>query len=568
VSTALQQPPRPRPLLSVPRATEPALTLREIGHGYRPGRSFVLSLFLHQIALVLVILLGRHALLRPSIMVVRPTLEMATSADILYLPSLGGGAEGSGDVGGGSGRAQISSTGVQARSRRGFAYPGSQPIVSNPPNATLGIQTILQPSLEGLPRLRSYVELPNIVQPPAQVETAPKLPPIIVKSGKLAVAKPVEAPVAAPKLSLPAASSNNLAELVATNPQLPKAAPQLVDAPEAALAGGRDKGLLVLNAIPPPPDVKGNIPRGEARSLFAVAPGETTIIAEPSGGSASASSAPAAPGTGGPKGARTGDAIAEVGSGGKSTGAVVSGEGVGNGIGSGHGDANGAGLSAVAGTGPGRGDTPGSGVGTGSATGRGSGTGAGSAPGHGGFPGITIQGGRYGNSANLIAKVPAPRRQTSYSMTIESTAGSGGLPDLGVFRNEKVYTVYLDMRSSDDDRTPSWTLQYSVLHGTADRGSFASLVPRAPTPPYAVLKQVPQFSPAIVRSCERRLIVASAILGIDGKLQEVLIKQTPENQVAVPLVQALKEWMFEPAKIDGHPVALKILLGIRLPILQ
>ena len=38
-------------------------------------------------------------------------------------------------------------------------------------------------------------------------------------------------------------------------------------------------------------------------------------------------------------------------------------------------------------------------------------------------------------------------------MTITSTASSGGgLPDVGVFRNEKVYTVYLDMQAGDGDR--------------------------------------------------------------------------------------------------------------------
>jgi hypothetical protein len=60
------------------------------------------------------------------------------------------------------------------------------------------------------------------------------------------------------------------------------------------------------------------------------------------------------------------------------------------------------------------------------------------------------------------------------------------------------------------------------------------------------------------------LIVASAILGTDGKLQDVSVQQTPEEQATAPLVQALSAWIFEPAKIDGRPVALKVLFGIRL----
>jgi hypothetical protein len=61
-----------------------------------------------------------------------------------------------------------------------------------------------------------------------------------------------------------------------------------------------------------------------------------------------------------------------------------------------------------------------------------------------------------------------------------------------------------------------------------------------------------------------QLIVASAILQPDGKLEQVAIRQSPEQQLAEPLVEALQHWLFEPGKIDGKPVALKVLLGIRL----
>jgi len=60
------------------------------------------------------------------------------------------------------------------------------------------------------------------------------------------------------------------------------------------------------------------------------------------------------------------------------------------------------------------------------------------------------------------------------------------------------------------------------------------------------------------------LIVASAILDTTGKLEDVSVKQSSENPLVNPLVEALRNWVFEPAKIDGRPVALKVLLGIRL----
>jgi hypothetical protein len=553
----------------VPAATAPVLTLREIGHGYRLGGSLAASVCLHGSALLLFILLGHHALL-PPLIVVKPDLASARRLDPLMLPALGGGSDGGGKSGGGSGASRRPSTSLEARSRRGFAYPGPQPMVSNPPGAELGIVTLLQPSLDHLRRLKGFVELPNIVQPPpADPQLVPKQPPLVIKSGRLPVAKAMEAPaVVAPKLAVPTTSDSNLAGLLQPAPKLPRAAiPEAVAAPQASIHADTGMGLLVLNAIPPPPDVKANIPRAEQRSLFAVSPAEVTVIELPSGGSANAGSAPTPPGMGRVQGRPVGDAVAEMGSITGSSKSIDRGAGAGRGTGTGIGDLNGTGVNSGANeAGNGRGNESGTGVGSGPNGSHGTGMGVGSAPGHGGFPGITIQGGRYGNSANMVVKVQGPQHPGSYNMTIEATAGSGGgLPDLGIFRNEKVYTVYLDMRTNDSDRMPSWTLQYAVLGGDTDRPTAGMLVRKAPTPPYATLKAVPQFPPAIERKCARGLIVASAILGADGKLQDVSVQQTPEEQVTAPLLQALSTWIFEPAKIDGRPVALKVLFGIRLP---
>jgi len=219
------------------------------------------------------------------------------------------------------------------------------------------------------------------------------------------------------------------------------------------------------------------------------------------------------------------------------------------------------------GTATGRGTTAGTGSGAGAGTTVGSGKGAGSAAGSGGFPGITISGGRYGSGNGEAAGLHSsltPHAQTSYAMTITSTASSGGgLADFGIFQNEKFYTVYLDMRANDEDRTPSWTLEYAVLQLQApDAGDR---IRGTPTPPYATLKQVPEFTAELASKCAHQLIVVSAILNVTGQLEQVTVKQAPDPQVNAPLIEALKNWTFQPAQVDGNPVALKILLGIRLP---
>jgi hypothetical protein len=565
-----QAPPRRKVVLV--RREAPSLTLREIGYGYRPGRSLGLSILAHSLALLAVVFFGRYVVLQPTI-IVNPQLELSRSHDILILPTLGGGSEGSGRTGGGKGSAEKASSGLRARGQRGFAYPGPQPLVSNPPGATLGIQTILQPSLENLPRTQRYLPLPNIVQPPSSTasDVGHAKAALVVKAEKLSLPHPAETPVAAPKITLPVVANGKIANLVETKPELPqRAVPDPVDASEVPDGRNNQAGLLVLNAIAPPPDVSGKIPRLEARALFAVAPGETTIIAAPGAGSKTGGSSAMATGTGSPADNPSGDALAESPAGGGSAnpsttpGRTASGAGSGGRYGSGQGSGVNSDSNA---SGTGRGASSSPGVGTGSAAGHGSGAGAGSAPGGGGFPGISIQGGRYGSGSggSMMAKAE-PRHPTTYNMNIVATASSGGgLPDFGVFHNEKVYTVFLDMRATDEDHAPSWILQYAVQQpppGDPD-ASGRTRINGVPTPPYAMLKEIPEFAPELLRKYAHKVIVASAVMNTSGKLEQVSIPQNSEDALVGPLLAALSHWLFQPAQIDGQPVALKVLLGIR-----
>jgi len=83
---------------------------------------------------------------------------------------------------------------------------------------------------------------------------------------------------------------------------------------------------------------------------------------------------------------------------------------------------------------------------------------------------------------------------------------------------------------------------------------------KQPTPPYATLKQIPELT-AI---CAHKLIVISGILTADGKLEQISVKKSPDPQVNSLVTDALSNWTFQPSLIDGQPVALKIMMGIRL----
>jgi hypothetical protein len=554
-------PPPPKVVPPLP----PPFVYREIEQGHTPGRGLGLSVVFHLFLFGLLIA-SRSVFDYPPRVLVDPPQHPALSSEVLYLPTLGGGSEGGGHAGGGSSPTTEVSSGLRARSRRGFAYPGPQPMVSNPPGATLGIQTILQPALKDPPPLKQYLPLPNIVKPVAAPSPAPAQEALVVKAETLALRPTPDQPIAEPKLTLPVAAASAIPDLATSKPTIPErpAAPRPPEVSDVPVGPRAQDGLLVLSAVPPPPEMSVRIPRAEARSLFAVAPAEATVIADPASGAKGGDSSASASGSGTRADIAKGDAVAEIASGGGAANGASGGSGSGSGgrYGSGHGS----GLNAAGnGAGTGRGTGSEAGVGTGSGASRGSGAGAGSAPGTGGFPGITIQGGRYGGgtAGGLHASI-APRRQTSYNTNIVSTASSGGgLPDFGVFENEKVYTVYLDMRANDEDPAPSWTLQYAVLQPAAGE-SGAGRIRGTPTPPYAMLKEVPELTPEQMRKCGHELIVASAIIDVSGKVEQVSVRRSPESQLVGPLVEALEHWIFEPAQIDGRPVALKILLGIRL----
>jgi hypothetical protein len=50
------------------------------------------------------------------------------------------------------------------------------------------------------------------------------------------------------------------------------------------------------------------------------------------------------------------------------------------------------------------------------------------------------------------------------------------------------------------------------------------------------------------------------------QLERLSVKRSPDAGIVQPLLEALGNWIFKPAQIDGTPVALKVLLGIRLTL--
>jgi len=590
---------------------EPIPSFATFKFGDLPGRGLLYSFIGHEVAMFAIFLFITYVI--PNFREQRLIVGSLNPQDhIIYLPEVGGGTQGEKSAGGGESKPQQASA-APAHASKGFAYPGAQAILSNPPNPTNAFQTVLHPLAVRPEPLKKLVPLPNIVQ---MAET--RLPTDLVtpKAAMPHYEAPVKAikvrqdsnlrrnakwnvPVKAPEL-IAKANMPKLAAAEQPLPTAPKVEPKPVQAKEekpreaekpaptpikvraekqteksekqaappstAQLArlemhGKSAEPLLSLSPAPLPTASK--VPADEARGRFAIAPGgklnpnsvnpgksNGTASESPATGQEKSQAANATSELASNSGTGAGHNPAAGGGSGKSSEASGGGSA---GAGSGSGNTVGAGVAAI-GNGSGRG-TAGAGAGK-SGHGAGTGSGAGSGSGTGSFPGITIQGGEGNESSNGHSFTVA--QQTPYQMTIVATASSGGgLADYGVFENERVYTVYVPMQRTPQEADPTWTLQYALENSKADSGG--QLI--APTP---VMREWPQIPADFAKAYSQQQVVVAAILGSDGKLTHFSVKQSPDPHVSTPITQALAKWVFRPAQQDNKPVAVKILLGIPL----
>ena len=195
-----------------------------------------------------------------------------------------------------------------------------------------------------------------------------------------------------------------------------------------------------------------------------------------------------------------------------------------------------------------------------------SGTGSGRNPRGGVIPGITILGGESGDSGFAHAPPPSPRTnasgQTSYGLTIVSSGNTGGaVGDFGVFSNEAVFTVYIDVHDSQGNPLPSWALQYALAGGEAAARDVVS-------PPYPQHEELPQWPAEMARRYADALLVMSATIDEEGRVLNTSILQSPDAALSNALTEAFPKWVFQPATQHGQSVAVKVLLGVPVVLYQ
>jgi hypothetical protein len=550
------------------------LTFAEVNTGFRPGWALAFSVIAHEIVLfsafLVSVTIAAHQRIHP--IDISRAIDLNDPKQVIYLPVVGGGSEGNGFGAAPSTIARGISSTRPTRSSKGFSFPGRQPVLSDPPKPRNPIQTLLRPGLKNPPVLPEFVPLPNTIHmadgtPPAPIHVKPANPAFPASS-----AESTE-PIQPPKLTLPANALENIPLVPATQSPLPiaKAVQKPAESPKTEEVSALPTrtvdahDLAALSAIPAPVQPPPEIPMAEARARFAVSP-ISQISAPPVDSGSKLEGTPSkAAAIGNQSGASAGDAVAQAAAAaGKNRASSSTNHGMPETAGTGTGKGFGTGETTA---GVGNGLAAGAGLGSGLAAGYGSGAGAGNGPGRGGFPGVTIQRGssQTGAVGTPHGGMPMPP-QTSYRMTIVSTAGSGGgLSDFGVFSHEKVYTVYLDMKLSPEDRTPSWTLQYALVPKASEQastGTNSSKLHDGVKPPLPLLKCAPHLPDELVHRYLHSLVVVYAILDTQGKLEQMSVRQSPDNQISENLLDALGNWVFRPAEVNGEPVDAKVLLGI------
>jgi len=502
--------------------------------------------------------------------------QQPTSRPIL--PNLQSSSASASSPGAASSRSAPGRNAGSSASSMALLHTGPQHIISNTPDATNSVQTILQPDLPHPPRLATALPIPSMVRiavgqhapslaaPKFTAIVTPALPKIQPSSVDTVPLTSATELADAPKLAAfatkgrsfearkppppaPAAPAKPVAPTLATNSAPTKPS-------TATPAGGTDtRNLLVVNSMEVQSTLtERDIPAAELHGRFEVFANPNVAELHSTGGTSTTAGV-------------SGSGTAASGSGaGKGHAASASGSGAGGP----HGKGSGGGTSEIAGSGStsGRGIGNGSGLGSGHTSGAGMGNGNGSSPAGGNgsapFSGMTIVGGSGGNglrSAPSDATVDPNNPHGSYGLTILSAGASGGaVRDFGVFPDGPVYTVYLDV-SKLGIHGARWSLQYSASREVRIAHPGVAL-----TPPFPEDQRLPQLPPAAVSANIGRVVVIQANLKADGKLEAFHIMESPDQRLNEGLVESLTHWYFEPAAMGTEKVAVKVLLGI--PIAQ
>ena len=118
-------------------------------------------------------------------------------------------------------------------------------------------------------------------------------------------------------------------------------------------------------------------------------------------------------------------------------------------------------------------------------------------------------------------------------------------------RGDTVYTVYIPM--TDAGGGPDWPMEYALTSPAATGNGLL-------TPP-VVLKKIQATAPKTELTPNSGPVFVTGIIDENGKLQALRAMRALDGRTQ-SAVDALAQWEFLAAELDGKPVASKVLIGV------
>ncbi len=85
-------------------------------------------------------------------------------------------------------------------------------------------------------------------------------------------------------------------------------------------------------------------------------------------------------------------------------------------------------------------------------------------------------------------------------------------------------------------------------------------------PPKALEKLPPRYPPEMRKSGMSGIVVAELVIDQGGAVRDVAIQDSPADEFSAAATNALEQWTFEPATMDGKPVAVSYIVTLKFAL--
>ncbi len=104
------------------------------------------------------------------------------------------------------------------------------------------------------------------------------------------------------------------------------------------------------------------------------------------------------------------------------------------------------------------------------------------------------------------------------------------------------------------------TLLVAAASATTSEQSYLETCRKDPGVPVPIVV----VAPSVGAEYEGSSVHLEFVVDAKGKPGQFAIKSAPDDILATKVVEAVRQWRFQPAEIDGTPVAMKVALPVRI----